>query len=52
MIQESETQRNARTCAGEEGGNRVGWSSDENGARVHRFRERKGVDKGLGGRYV
>lgn len=49
MIQESETQRNARTCAGEEGGNRVGWSSDENGARVHRFRERKGVDKGLGG---
>lgn len=34
---------------GEEGGKRAGRSSDENGARVHRFRGRKGVDKGLVG---
>lgn len=54
MIQESETQRNTRTCAGEEeeGGSRAGWSSDENGARVHRFKGWKGVDKGMGDRQV
>lgn len=46
MIQESETRRNARTYAGV--ADRAEWSSDENGARVHRFRGREGIDKGLG----
>lgn len=46
MIQESETRRNARTYAGV--ADRAEWSSDENGARVHRFRGREGIDEGLG----
>lgn len=46
MIQENETRRNARTYAGVV--DRAGWSNDENGARVHRFRGREGIDKGLG----